>query len=551
MTTFILWVKAFSGLGLFLFGMLFLENQIRQSAGHAFKRLVQHATNTPFKSLATGLGATAVFQSSSVVTLMALSLVGAQVLTLGSAIAVIFGANIGTTVIVWIVALVGFKVDISLLSYVMIGVGGLGSVLAGSEGRWKNYFGTMVGFGLLFLGLDGMKESFGGFAEAFDLQLFTAMSPYLFAAIGLLLTAVIQASSAAIAIAQSAIFAQMISFEAAAAFVIGANVGTTVTAVLGAIGGTPDKKRVALAHFIFNITTGAAALALLHPLIWGVEHFAAPLEDVVKIALFHTVFNVMGVVMWYPFIRAMETFLLRFFKKEPLRVTKFIHNVPVTIPDVALDALQKEVAALSDRVEEFALLAINIPPPKAFEPGSTIDSLLELYRKNFDLSYERLYAVIRLHEGEIYRYIALLSAAPQTQMQQDLLSTVQRRIAYLATAAKAVKDMLYDLDRLFEAQTREEQAYYRDLRYQILKSVLAYHAVAAGDDTGRETLEETYKRIANAYKNSLNAIHAIASNPAIPSEMTSITVNALHLAKSFTKSLRNALTGAVPNEPEE
>ncbi|MEJ2469345.1 MAG: Na/Pi symporter, partial [Campylobacterales bacterium] len=145
MPAFVLWVEAFSGLGLFLFGMLFLESQIRQSAGHAFKRMVQQATDTPFKSLTTGLGATALFQSSSVVTLMALSLVGAQLLTLGSAVAVTFGANIGTTITVWIVALVGFKIDINLLSYLMIGVGGIGGVLAGSEGRWKNYFGVMVG----------------------------------------------------------------------------------------------------------------------------------------------------------------------------------------------------------------------------------------------------------------------------------------------------------------------------------------------------------------------------------------------------------------------
>jgi len=541
MPSFILWVKAFSGLGLFLFGMLFLENQIRQSAGRAFKSIVMRATGTPLRSLLTGLGTTTLFQSSSVVTLMALSLVGAHLLTLGSAIAVIFGANIGTTVIVWIVALVGFKVDITLLSYVMIGIGGLGSVLAGSEGRWKYYFGAMVGFGLLFLGLDGMKTSFGGFAETFDLEHFAAVSPYVFALIGLLLTAVIQASSAAIAIAQSAVFAQMISFEAAAAFVIGANVGTTVTALLGAIGGTPDKKRVAVAHFIFNVSTGATALALLHPLVWGVEHFAASLEEVVKIALFHTVFNVIGVVIWYPFIGAMESFLLRFFKKEPLRVTKFIHNVSVTVPDVALDALHKEVAELSERVEEFALLAINVPPPKAFEAESTIDKLLRQYQQNFDISYERLYAVIRLHEGEIYRYIALLSPACPKQEQQQQLTTLQRTIAYLATAAKAIKDMLYDLDRLYDAASAEEQAFYKDLRYQILKSVLTYHAVSQGNAEERRVLEHTYRQLADSYQNSMRVIEAIAKNPAIPSEMTTITVNALHLAKSFAKSLRNAL----------
>ena len=219
------WIEAFSGLGLFLFGMLYLEAQIKIAAGRAFKRIVQNVTATRFKSLLTGLGATAVFQSSSVVTLMTLSLVGAHMMNLGSAIGVIFGSNIGTTVTSWIVALIGFKMDIKVLSYVMIGLGGLGGVLADESGRWRNYFGMMVGFGLIFLGLEGMKGSFEVFSKEFDLSTYISSSPYWFALIGLAITAVIQSSSASIAIIQSALFTHMVSFEAAAAFVVGANNG--------------------------------------------------------------------------------------------------------------------------------------------------------------------------------------------------------------------------------------------------------------------------------------------------------------------------------------
>lgn len=546
MEPFALWVQAFSGLGLFLFGMLFLESQIRQAAGSAFKRMVQHATGTPAKSLLTGLVATTVFQSSSVVTLMALSLVGAQLMSLGAAIAVIFGANLGTTVTAWIVALVGFKLDINLLSYLLIGFGGLGGVLASPEGRWRYHFGVMVGFGLLFLGLEGMKESFEGFSRTVDLQHFSHLNPYFFTAIGLVLTALIQSSSAAIAIAQSALYTHIIGFEAAAAFVIGANLGTTMTAVLGVIGGTPDKKRTALAHFLFNVTTGVLALILLSPMVWLINAVASNVDGVIRIAMFHTLFNLLGVVVWYPFIGPLEQFLLRFFKKEPVRVTVLIHNVPVAVPDLALEALEKEVDALSGRVEEYALLAVNIPPPKAYESMHAIDKLLTQYHDNFDISYDKLYAKIRLHEGEIFRYIALLSPGCAAAGQQQLLGRLQRRIAYLATASKAIKDMLYDLNRLYEAKTDEEQAFYRDLRYQILKTVLTYHAVSAGDESGRALLDETYKAVAHSYQNSMAVIEAIAKNPAIPSEMTSMTINALHLAKSFSKSLRNALN-VVPH----
>ncbi len=542
MHTISIWIEAFAGLGLFLFGMLYLENQIRVSAGRTFKTIVGNATATRFKSLLTGLGATALFQSSSVVTLMALSLIGAEMLSLQSAIAVIFGSNIGTTVTSWIVALIGFKMDIKLLSYVFIGIGGLGSVFAGDEGRWRNYFSMLVGFGLIFLGLEGMKESFGVFSQNFDLSSYLYGNPYIYALIGLVLTAVIQSSSATVAIAQSALFTHMIGFEAAAAFVIGANVGTTVTAILGAIGGTPDKKRTAVAHLVFNLSTGLAALMALPWLVSLVKSIFPHVDGVVQIALFHTLFNLMGVVLWYPFIPALAKALKALFKKEAFYVTHFIHNVSTNVPDVALDALEKEMEHLSDKIEEFALLAINIPPPKAYEEHTSIDRLLEAYDENFDISYTKLYDNIRLLEGEIYRYISLLSRNVSDEHQQAKINRFLRQVTYLATAAKAIKDMLPDLNRLYNTSSTEEKTFYKNLRYQILKSALAYHQARNGDGTKIDEMEATYKKIANSYNNSMQLIENIAKNKNINSEMTTITVNAMHLTKSFSKSLRNVVT---------
>ena len=544
MQTLSLWIEAFSGLGLFLFGMLFLEVQIKASAGRAFKRIVQQATATRFKSLLSGFLTTAIFQSSSVVTLMALSLIGAQMMQLESAIAVIFGANIGTTVTAWIVALIGFKMDIKLLSYLMIGIGGLGSVFAGEEKRWKNYFGMMVGFGLIFLGLEGMKESFGAFSDKFDISAHLFDHPWWYMAIGLAITALIQSSSAAIAIIQSALYTHIVGFEAAAAFVIGANIGTTVTAILGAIGGTPDKKRTAAAHLVFNLSTGIAALALLSPLVQLTRFIAPNADAVTQIALFHTLFNVMGVVLWYPFIGLLTSAVQRLFKREPIHVTHYLHNVSTDVPDLALEALQKEVDHLCEEIEAFALLAINIPPPKAFEKGAAIDKLLEQYDRNFDVAYERLYANIRTLEGEIFRYISLLSAQNNNTAYQQRLDAISRQITYLATAAKAIKDMLNDLGLLYNAATPEEQAFLKNLRYQILKSLQAYHDARSGDSAALREMEHIYTKIAQSYQNSMQLIADIARNSHIRSEMTTITINDMHLVKSFSKSLRNALNVA-------
>lgn len=536
-----LWIQAFAGLGLFLFGMLYLESQIKASAGRAFKTWVHQTTSTTSKSLLTGLSATALFQSSSIVSLMALSLIGAQLINLESAIAMLFGSNIGTTVTAWIIGLIGFKMDIKLIAYVFIGIGGLGGVMADEGSRWKSHFGGLVGFGLIFLGLEGMKDSFSTFSVSFDITDYSPGSLYWYALIGFGITAVIQSSSAAIAIIQSALFAQLIGIEAAAAFVVGANVGTTVTVILGSFGGTSDKKRTALAHLFFNLSTGVVALLALQPLVWLAVHIMPSADTVVQIALFHTIFNVVGVALWFPFIAILAQWLHRFFKKEPVHVTKYLYKVPVDIPDVALDALKNEVTHLGKKIEEFALLAINIPPPKALEKGASLKKLLDRYQENMELSYDKLYEHIRHLEGKIFRYIAQLSRKNMEAGFEESINTIAQQTTYLATAAKAIKDMLYDIERLYNAQSSEEQEFLRNLRYQILNSVQLFEQRRNGEDTTIEAMEEAYKQIAESNKNNMTLIHDIVNNQAIPSEMTAIAVNDLHLSKSFTKSLRNVL----------
>ncbi len=535
-----IWIEAFAGLGLFLFGMLYLELQIKVSAGRAFKTWVHRTTSTTTKSLLTGLTATALFQSSSIVSLMALSLVGAQLINLESAIAMIFGSNIGTTVTAWIIGLVGFKMDIKLIAYIFIGIGGLGGVMTGEENRWKSHFGALVGFGLIFLGLEGMKDSFSTFAENFDITAYRLDNIYWYALIGFGITAVIQSSSAAIAIIQSALFAQIIGIEAAAAFVVGANVGTTATVILGSFGGTSDKKRTALAHLFFNLSTGVLALIALQPLVWLALHIIPAADSVVQIALFHTIFNLTGVLLWFQFIPRLSRWLERFFKKEPVHITTYLHKVPVEIPDVALDALSNEIRHLGKKIEEFALLAINIPPPKGLEKGVSAKKLLDRYPENMELSYDKLYTHIRHLEGKIFRYIAQLSQKNTETGLQERIDILAQKTSYLATAAKAIKDMLDDIERLYNAKSSEEQAFLRNLRYQILNSVQVFENVCSNNGTV-EMMEDVYRQIANSTKSNMALIHDIARNPAIPSEMTTIAVNDLHLGKSFTKSLRNVI----------
>jgi phosphate:Na+ symporter len=260
----------------------------------------------------------------------------------------------------------------------------------------------------------------------------------------------------------------------------------------------------------------------------------------VQIAVFHTLFNIIGVALWYPFINILANFLNKFFKKEELYVTEFIHNVSIDIPDLALEALQKEVENLEDKIEEFALLAINIPPPKALEKKINISKLLENYNENFTISYDKLYDNIRRLEGEIYKYSSKLSNKVN-EIEKEKLNTIFKKVNYLATASKAIKDMLYDLDIFYNLKSTEEKSFYQNLRYQILKSILVFHSAIKGDDKSIEEMEENYKKIALSYKNNIKIIEELAKNPSVNSHITAMAINVMHLVKSFTKSLRNVL----------
>ena len=537
-----IFIQTFSGLGLFLFGMFYLETMIKESSTYSFKKIMQNATNTNLKSLFIGIFSTTVLQSSSIVCLLVLSLIGAELMSLQSAIAVIIGANLGTTATAWIMAIVGFKTNINLISLAVVGVGGLGMVLALEDSKWKKYFGILVGIGLIFLGLSQMKDSLSIFSQNFDVSSMKFENPYWYAIVGLALTAIIQSSSASIAIIQSALFANIITFEAAGAFVLGADIGTTLTIILGAIGGVPNKKRAAAAQVIFNVSTDLIALFLLHPLVSFINFLIPSASSVIKIAAFHSLYNLMGIFIWFPFISKFSIALKHFFKKKTAYATKYINQIPPQDTDIAIDALRKEIGHLSTEIEKFTLLAINISDTSLLEKSSPIKiSILAKYTEDLDKPYINIYKKIRLLEGEIYQYISTVSTKNQNKIFQETIDHLYRKTSYLATASKSIKDMLQDLNKLYNTSSHEEQDLYQNLRYQILKSTLTYHQIRIGNRVNTQDLKKINENISNSHKNNLKAIEKLAQNPHIKSEMTAIIINDLYLVKTFSQSLINAL----------
>jgi len=468
-------VQALSGLGMFLFGMLYMELALKESAGLRFKSWVKNSTSSTAKSLMTGTMATTLLQSSSVVTLMTLSFVSASMISLHSGIAVIFGANVGTTVTSWIVAIFGFKFSIEAFALPMIGAGGLVLVFSPPYKRVITVAKVFVGFGLLFLGLEFMKTSIESLTGAIDLAKFSNFPLIAFIGIGFLLTAIIQSSSAATAIVLSALYVHILSFEQSAAMVIGTNIGTTVTALLGAIGGIPDKKRAALAHFIFNLITAVAAFLILTPLTQFLMSIEGLQNDpITALALFHTIFNVLGVVLLLPFISLMAKYLKKLFVHVEPAPTRYIHLVDPEFSETALVALRNEVNSLFVKTMKYALLVANIKPNDVFGRKLGVKEAVELNQEQIEFSHKKAYNRIKAIEIKIMEFVSVLKQQdllPEDRKSLDILLTSIRESVY---AAKILKDVKNDMNEFAESSSETIHNIYDDIRKNLLYAIQIY-----------------------------------------------------------------------------
>lgn len=329
---------------MFLFGMFLMEDSIKLLAGRSLKNLIRRFTGTRARALLTGTATTAVLQSSSAVSLMALAFVGAGILTLGNAIATLLGAMVGTTMTAWLVAFFGFSVKIDSFSLPLVGLGGLGMALLGRSQRYVNISKLAFALGILFMGLDYMKTATEALAARADLAVLPDLGLWVYALAGLALTAVMQSSSAAIAVVLTAIFGGLLDFRQGAGMVIGANVGTAVTILMGAIGGVPAKKQTALGALALKAGTALVVLPALPLMFWAVGLFVSPEKNpTLALAAFHTLFNLVAVALFYPAIPALTRRLEGLFPEKRAVLTRFIHNTSPQVPEAALPALRGEV----------------------------------------------------------------------------------------------------------------------------------------------------------------------------------------------------------------
>ena len=422
------------GVGVFLLGMILLSDGLKAVAGDALRRTLERFTGGRLSAVASGAAVTALVQSSSATTITTIGFVSAGLLTFPAAVGVIFGANLGTSSTGWIVSLLGLKFKIGAVALPLVAAGALLRLLG--RGRWSGWGLALAGFGLIFVGIDLLQVGMSGLAEGLDpgrFQIVGWSGRWLLLGIGLVMTVVMQSSSAAVATTLTALHSGALTLEQGALLVIGQNVGTTVTAGLAALGGSVPARRTALAHVLFNGLTGVVAIVVLPWVLnrtHGLSLWMNTTDPAVALAAFHTGFNLMGVALLLPVVEHFSRMVEWMVPERGPVLGRHLDRSLLPLPSVALSAARRVVAEVALVTTARSMAALQGRPP-----DREAEEALERATDALVRTREFLRGVEATpdseSEAEYTRHISVLHALDH---QDRLLETLGEKVPSVARA---------------------------------------------------------------------------------------------------------------------
>lgn len=437
-----------AGVAIFLFGMLFLEDGFKAYTGGVLEKILKRTTDKLWKSMTFGVVSTSIMQSSSLVSVITISFLSAGLIGLTAGIGIIFGANLGTTTGAWLIAGFGLKIDIAAYAMPMLVFGIILAFQGSKTAKGLGYI--LAGLGFLFLGIHHMKEGFETFKETIDLSQFAVpgfAGLLLYTGIGIFATVVMQSSHATLVITITALAAGQITYENALALAIGANIGTCITAILGAISANVDGRRLAAAHLIFNVTTGVVAIVLMNQILvvvdWIAAHIGIAADDwTLKLSIFHSLFNTLGILIMVPLMGTLVKVLYRIFPqpKADLVAPLYLNEAVTEFPDTLVETVRKEVLHLYDNAFEVLAHGLNLhrhdirSDADLFELTQRPDKLMEF---DIDEIYARKVKVL---------YNAIVEFTSRTQ--GDLPQEHMERIYVLREAARDIVEAIKDVKHM-------------------------------------------------------------------------------------------------------
>jgi phosphate:Na+ symporter len=436
------------GIAIFLVGMFFMEDGFKLFAGGALQRVLKKTTSNIYKSIASGFFATAIMQSSSLVTVIAISFVTANLMSLVAAAGVIFGSNVGTTATTWIVAFFGVKIKIAAYAMPMVIFGVVFKFL--KDNKMQGLGNVLIGLGFIFLGIEYMKDGFDAIKDTIDLTQFSqkgVIGILLYLVVGMVITVVVQSSSASMAIAVTALATGQILYMDALALAVGANVGTTVTAMIASLSSNSDGKRLAAVHVIFNFVTGMVAVVMLPVLAYGVDviaEFFSVEEPVLKLSIFHTIFNVLGILLVVPFHKQIVAYLQTKFKPKEVKA-KYLSDEIIEVSEAALEAVRNETRRLYSISKKEMVKVLN----------------------DIELNLDKEY---RTTIKQLYANIVNYSLRAQKNMNEEQLKTLNSYKMASLDIIEALKSLKH-MQKNFKNYLSDEN-YYVAKEYQHIKESL-------------------------------------------------------------------------------
>jgi phosphate:Na+ symporter len=540
-----------AGVALFMFGMLCLEEGFRYFTGGPLESILRLSTDRLWKSLGFGIVSTTLMQSSSLVSLITVSFVSAEMISLGAGIGIIMGANIGTTSGAWLIAALGLKVDIAVYAMPILIFGVIFRLQKSKTLQACGY--VLLGFAFLFLGIYYMKAGFESFQNSFDLTTYamTGLTGVLvYALIGTLITVIMQSSHATLLIIIAALAAQQVSYENALALAIGANLGSTVTIVLGSLSSNLGGKRLAAFHVLFNLTTASVAIALIGQLTDLVDWLAKLLgigaqDHLLKLALFHSLFNVLGVIGWSPFVARLDAFLVNYMVTKPKGAEYPIYLSPSALatPATAVNAVRREVEHLMKNAA--GLLIHGISLRRNIIDGESpllpaIHQSVRIYQIDVDDAYEEK---IKTLQNEIITFIATALTRETTREAAERLYELRRASLDIVDAVKGMKHLHKNLRRYGLSNNPAVRSLYDQIRLQLAELLRASRRILDEEPSAIAVLSLDAIRLAQerASKEINDQVDEMIRQRRIPASVATSIMNDEDYAQGISFRLLDAV----------
>lgn len=474
-----------SGIAIFIIGMFFMQDGFKQLSGGILEKLLEKFTSNTFYAIMTGFLSTSVVQSSTIITLIVVSFLSAELLTLVQAVGIVFGSNIGSTTTAWIVSSLGVDVKISTYAFPML-VFGVVLRFFKSNGI-KGTGNVLLGLGFIFLGISYMKDGFDIMKNSIDLASY-AMEGHLgiivYIFIGILITVVIQSSAATLAIVITALNADSITYVNAIALAIGANVGTTLTTILASFASNENGKRVALIHFLFNMISATFITIFIYQFI-DLTDFLAPFLGVsdtnhgMKLALFHTIFSVTGVVLLTPAISLLVKLSEKLIQKKVSSASKpkYLNSSVLSNPDASLAALRKEIINLYENCQKAMLHALNI-----HTTGLTKETLSVQLSKELTIIDTDIDEIYQKNLKSLYSEIIKFSSFAQENMfdfQHKKTDELKRAAVLLVEVLRDTRDIQRNVNFYLKSKNEYIKEEYNILRKELAEMLIDINTLSS------------------------------------------------------------------------